>query len=213
LNKQVPPRPAAAADALARAAEPQTVRRAATTFESTPVEEGPEESSFVENGFGDERLYLSEASDIFSRNVTIERRIRMRPMIRACLVLGFCLGFSVAVLGAEKAEATAQAKAYRAVLKAISAGDLEAYKKGLSSASLKQMEDQTKGKSSKEVMGFVKMMSPTDQTISSVKVDGKNATLKVSGKMDGQAMNGSIPMVEEGGQWKVGQPSWEPAKK
>ncbi len=136
----------------------------------------------------------------------------MRRTIRTCAILGFCVGFSVAALGADNAEATPQAKAYRAVLKAISAGDLEAYKKGLSSASLKQMEDQTKGKSANEVMGFVKMMSPTDQKITSVKVDGKNATLKVTGKMDGQAMNGSIPMVEEGGQWKVGQPSWASSK-
>ncbi len=136
----------------------------------------------------------------------------MRTTIRACLALGFCLGFSVAALGADNAEATAQAKAYRAVLKAISAGDLEAYKKGLSSATLKQMEEQTKGRSAKDVMDFVKMMTPTDQKITSVKVDGKSATLQVTGKMDGQAMSGSIAMVDEGGQWKVGQPNWGSSK-
>jgi predicted lipid-binding transport protein (Tim44 family) len=133
-------------------------------------------------------------------------------MVRACLVLRFCLAFSAAVSGADNPEATAQAKAYRAVLKAISAGDLEAYKKGLSSATLKQMEDQTKGRSSKEVMDFVKMLTPTDQKITSVSVDGKTSTLKVTGKMDGQAMNGSISMVEEGGQWRVGQPNWGSSK-
>ncbi len=136
----------------------------------------------------------------------------MRTAIRACLALGFCLGYSVVALGAGDAEATLQAKAYRAVLKAISAGDLEAYKKGLSSATLKQMEEQTKGRSPKDVMDFLKMMSPTDQKITSVKVEGKTAKLQVTGKMDGQAMNGSISMVEEGGQWKVGQPDWGASK-
>ncbi len=136
----------------------------------------------------------------------------MQTRMRASLALGFCLGFSATALGADNVETTAQAKAYRAVLKAISAGDLEAYKKGLSSATLKQMEEQTKGRSSKEVMDFVKMMTPTDQKITSVKADGKTATLQVTGKMDGQAMNGSIAMVEEGGQWKVGQPNWGSSK-
>jgi hypothetical protein len=145
----------------------------------------------------------------------IERRPWMRTVIRVGLVLAICLSFSLAALaagGTQEVEGTPQAKAYRAALKAIAAGDFEAYKKTLSSATLKQMEEQTKGKSSKEVMEFVKMTSPADQKLTSVKVDGKKATLMASAKMDGQAMKGSISMEEEGGQWKVGQPSWEPAK-
>jgi hypothetical protein len=105
---------------------------------------------------------------------------------RVSLVLAICLGFSLAALaagGGQDVEATPQAKAYRAALKAIAAGDFEAYKKTLSSATLKQMEEQTKGKSSKEVMEFVKMMSPADQKLTSVKVDGKKATLMASGWM------------------------------
>ena len=139
----------------------------------------------------------------------------MKKACRVVLVIGICLGLSVAARvasAAQDVEATPQAKAYRAALKAIAAGDYDAYKKTLSSATLKQMEDQTKGKSPKEVMGFVKMMTPTDLTLKSVKVDGAKATLLASGKMDGQAMDGSIAMADEGGQWKVGQPSWEPAK-
>ena len=139
----------------------------------------------------------------------------MRMITRVSLVLGVCLGISLAAhaAGAKDAEETPQGKAYRASLKAISAGDYEAYKKTLTSATVKQMEQQTKGKSQKEVMEFSKMMSPTDVKLKSVKVDGKKATLMASGKMDGQAMAGSIAMEEEGGQWKVGQPSWEPEKK
>jgi hypothetical protein len=139
----------------------------------------------------------------------------MRRMTRVSLILGVSLGFSLVVLaaGGKDAEGTPQAKGYRASLKAAETGDYEAYKKTLTSATLKQMEEQTKGKSPKEVMSFVKMMSPTEVKMTSVKVDGKKATLMASGKMDGQAMAGTIPMEEEGGQWKVGQPSWEPAKK
>jgi len=126
-----------------------------------------------------------------------------------------CLGLvlsSVSALGAQDVEGTPQGKAYRAALKAVAAGDYDAYRKTLSSATLKQMDEQTKGKSPKDVMGFVKMMTPTDVKLTSVNVDGKNATLMADAKMDGQAMKGSIALVEEGGQWKVGQPSWQPAK-
>jgi hypothetical protein len=139
----------------------------------------------------------------------------MRPSTRVQLVLGICVGLSLAAIparGAQDVEATPQAKAYRAALKAISAGDYEGYRKTLSSGTLKQMDEQTKGKSPKEVMDFVKMMSPTDVKLTSVKVEGKNSTLSADAKMDGQAMKGSIALQEEGGQWKVGQPSWQPAK-
>jgi hypothetical protein len=139
----------------------------------------------------------------------------MRVAVRVSVALGMCLGFCVAALAsgdAKDVEASAQAKAYRASLKAVAAGDYEAYKKTLTSATLKQMEEQTKGKSPKEVMEFTKMMTPTDVKLKSVKVDGKKATLMAAAKMDGQAMAGSIAMEEEGGQWKVGQPSWTPAK-
>jgi hypothetical protein len=140
----------------------------------------------------------------------------MRKSTRVSLVSGICLGFFLAALaasGSQDVEGTPQAKAYRANLKAIAAGDYEAYKKTLTSATLKQMEEQTKGKSPKEVMDFMKMLSPTDLKLTSVKVDGKKAALMASAKMDDQAMAGSIDMEEEGGQWKVGKGSWEPAKK
>ncbi len=144
----------------------------------------------------------------------MNRKTGIPATIRGGLALGICFGLSFAALAAgADAEGTPQAKAYRAALKAVASGDYEAYKKTLTSATLKQMEQQTKGKSPKEVMEFVKMMSPADAKMTSVKVDGKKAKLMVSAKMDGQAMAGVIDMEEEGGQWKVGQPSWEPAKK
>lgn len=139
----------------------------------------------------------------------------MRKWNRA-VVAAVCLALSLPALvasAAQDVEATPQAKAYRANLKAVAAGDYDAYRKTLSSATLKQMDEQTKGKSPKEVMDFMKMMSPTDLKLTSVKVDGKKATLMASAKMDGQAVNGAIDMEEEGGSWKVGKGSWEPAKK
>jgi hypothetical protein len=139
----------------------------------------------------------------------------MRASLRVHRVLAACLGLvlaSAVARGAQDAEASPQGKAYRAALKAVAAGDYDAYRKTLSSATLKQMDEQTKGKSPKEVMEFVKMMTPTDVKLTSVKVDGQNATLGADAKMDGQAMKGSIALQEEGGQWKVGQPSWQPAK-
>jgi|SRR5271169_232084 len=139
----------------------------------------------------------------------------MRNWIRPHLVIGICLGVSLAsasVRAAQDVEGTPQAKTYRASLKAIAAGDYQAYRKTLTASTLKQMDEQTKGKSPKEVMEFTKMMSPTDVKLTSVKVEGKKATLAASAKMDGQAMKGSIELQEEAGQWKVGQPSWQPAK-
>ena len=136
----------------------------------------------------------------------------MRKGIRVSLLLGICLAFSLAAYGSQDVEAKPQAKAYRAQMKTIAAGDFEAYKNTMTSATQKQMAEQTKGKTPKEIMDFMKMLSPTDQKLTSVKVDGKKATLMVTGTMDGQAMAGSIDMEEEGGQWKVGKGSWEPAK-
>jgi hypothetical protein len=139
----------------------------------------------------------------------------MQNRARLTLVFGICFGLSLASISAragQDVEATPQAKAYRASLKAIAAGDYQAYRKTLSSATLKQMDEQTKGKSPKEVMEFTKMISPTEVKLASVKVEGHKATLLASAKMDGQAMKGSIELEEEAGQWKVGQPSWQPAK-
>ena len=106
----------------------------------------------------------------------IGKEHQMRNCVRLNLVIGICLGLSLASASARAAqdvEGTPQAKAYRASLKAIAAGDYQAYRKTLSSSTLKQMDEQTKGKSPKEVMEFTKMMSPTDVKLTSVKVEGQ----------------------------------------
>src|SRR5262249_61782243 len=104
---------------------------------------------------------------------------------------------------------TPQAKTYRANEKAIATGDIEGYKKTMSAESLKMMDSQSKEmkKSPKEILDFIKMMAPTGVKLTDLKVDGKKATLSMTGKSDGQVMNGSADIAEEGGQGKMKRPS------
>lgn len=141
-----------------------------------------------------------------------------RGTLAAVIVLGLC--HAVAAAGAasagdaKKFESTPQVKAYRAQLAAMKAGDYEAYKKSMVKEAGPQMDKQTKemGKSPKEILAFMAMMTPSDITITSVKVEGKKATLTATGKLDGEANKGTIEMAEEEGQWKVGHQSWSNAK-
>ena len=136
-----------------------------------------------------------------------------RGILAAVLVLG--LAHVAAAAGdAKKFESTPQVKAYRAQLAAMKAGDYDAYKKSMVKEAGPQMDKQAKemGKSPKEVLAFMAMMTPSDITITSVKVEGKKATLTAARKLDGEANKGTIEMAEEDGQWKVGHQSWSNAK-
>jgi len=117
------------------------------------------------------------------------------------------------LLAAEKSknlEATPQAKAYRALEKTVAAGDYEAYKKNMASESAKGMDAQMKEMKMdpKQGMAFLKAMSPSDLKLTSLKVDGKKATLTATGKQGGEMNYGTIDLVEESGQWKVAKQSW-----
>ena len=140
----------------------------------------------------------------------------MPKVNRALLGLALGIAATLPALAAptKDIESTPQAKVYRANAKAIATGDYEGYKKTMSSESLKQMEAQTKEmkKTPKEIMEFMKIMSPTDVKLTDLKVDGKKATLSMTGKSDGQAMKGTAAMVEESGQWKMGRQEWSNAK-
>jgi Domain of unknown function (DUF4878) len=139
----------------------------------------------------------------------------MRTLARISLAL-LALGAFVSTLeaAASKAgkdlEATAQGKAYRALLKTVDSGDYEAYKKAMASESAKGMDAQLKesGMDAKKAMGFLKLMSPTELKLTDLKVDGKKAVLTAKGKMGGEMNTGTIDMVEEDGQWKVAKQSW-----
>jgi coenzyme F420-reducing hydrogenase alpha subunit len=140
----------------------------------------------------------------------------MRKATRA--LLGLALGLAVTLpalaAAAKDIESTPQAKVYRANAKAIATADYDGYKKTMSAEAQSKMDAQVKEmkKTNKEVMEFMKMMSPTDIKLTDLKVDGKKATLSMMGKSDGQMMKGSADMVEEGGGWKMGQQSWSNAK-
>jgi len=141
----------------------------------------------------------------------------MRIVTRFTLALSILLGISLAVRAADDSknlENTPQGKAYRAQSKAIQAGDYEAYKKSMVAAAGKDMDKQLKdmGKTGKEAMEMLKAMQPTDIKLTSLKVDGKKATMQATGMMDKEANKGTIELAEENGQWKVGKQSWTNAK-
>ncbi len=140
----------------------------------------------------------------------------MRMATRALLGLALGLALTVPAVAApaKDFESTPQAKVYRANAKAIAAGDFEAYKKSMSSEALKQMDAQAKEmkKTPKDLLELLKILSPTDIKITDVKVDGKKATLSLTGKSDNQMMKGTADEVEENGQWKIGKQSWSNAK-
>ena len=137
----------------------------------------------------------------------------LRGTLVAMLAFGLCRAAGAAD-DAKKFESTPQVKAYRALLAAMRAGDYDAYKKCMVKEAVPQMEKQAKdmGKSPKEVLGLLNMMTPSDITITAVKVEGKKATLTATGKIDNEANKGTIEMAEEDGQWKVGHQSWTNAK-
>jgi uncharacterized protein (DUF849 family) len=140
----------------------------------------------------------------------------MRLLNRAlvCLALGIAVTLPALAAPPKGIESTPQAKALRANMKAVDAGDLEAYKKTMSSESLKQMDAQAREmkKTPKDLMEFVKMMSPTDVKLTDLKVAGKKATISMTGMSDGQMMKGTADMVEESGQWKVDKQAWSNTK-
>jgi len=133
----------------------------------------------------------------------------MRMTIRATFALALLLGLALPSLAADL-ETTPQAKVYRQSLKAIDKGDYEAYKKCMTAEAVKEIEAQTKemGKTPKDGMEMMKMMAPSDVKFTDLKVDGKKAVLKATGKQDKETMYGSIDLAEENGAWKVGKQSW-----
>ena|SRR5437867_6056491 len=137
----------------------------------------------------------------------------MRILARTSLALFLLVLLCVPAFASDAAkdlEATPQAKAYRALLKTVEAGDYEAYKKAMASDSAKTMDQQLKdsGMDAKKAMAFLKAMSPTDLKLTSLKVDGKKATLVAKGKMDGEMNTGTIDLLDENGSWKVVKQSW-----
>ncbi len=111
-------------------------------------------------------------------------------------------------------ETSPQAKVYRALLKAVQAGDFEGYKKCMTKEAAKGIDQQTKemGLDPKKGMEMMEAMTPTDLKLTSLKVEGKKATLEATGKVDNELNKGTISLEQEDGQWKVANQSWTNAK-
>jgi hypothetical protein len=118
---------------------------------------------------------------------------------------------------AASAAKSPQAAAYFAWVKAVKAKDFEAWKKVVPADAPKQLEAQAKemGKKPADVLEFMGMMTPEENTVTGVKVDGSKATLSVVGKTKGESGTsyGSVQMILEGGSWRIGKQSWEVKEK
>ncbi|MDQ5858285.1 MAG: hypothetical protein M3542_08430 [Acidobacteriota bacterium] len=139
----------------------------------------------------------------------------MRILARTALVpLFLSLALAPARAGGKDLESTPQAKAYRALLKTVAAGDYEGYKKAMSAESAKGMDAQVKEMKMqpKQAMLMLKTMAPTDVKFTDLKVVAKKATLSATGKSGGEVNYGSIEMAEESGQWKTVKQSWSNKK-
>jgi hypothetical protein len=114
--------------------------------------------------------------------------------------------------GGGDAAKSPQAKAYLDWVKAVKAGNLEAWKKLVPAEASKQIEAQAKEmkKTPKDVIEFLGAMTPDENKITGLKVDGNKATLLVAGTTKGepQPSFGKVEMIQEGGAWKVGKQSW-----
>src|SRR5450631_1582141 len=92
-----------------------------------------------------------------------------------------------------------EAKVYAEFLAAVQKEDLGALRKLFTKEQAKNLDSPD----AKKMVGFVKMMSATDIQVLKLVEKGDTADLTVSGKQDGNAANGVVHMVKEGGAWKV----------
>ena len=141
-------------------------------------------------------------------------RIARRVVVLSALLIGLTISSPARAADSKSLDATPQAKAYKALLKAVAAGDFEAYKKSMTKEAVKGIDQQTKemGLDPKKGMEILKDMTPSDLKFTSLKVDGKKATLEATGKVDKEVNKGTIELEQEDGQWKVAIQSWTNAK-
>jgi hypothetical protein len=102
---------------------------------------------------------------------------------------------------AQKSPAT---KVYVEYLAAVQKEDLGALRKLFTKEQAKNLDSPD----AKKMVGMVKMMSATDVKVLKVAEKGDTADLTVTGKQDGNAVNGVVHMAKEGGAWKVQEEEW-----
>ena len=136
-------------------------------------------------------------------------RIARRVAVVSALLMEWTLSAAVAA-DSKNIEGTPQAKAYRALLKAIDAGDYDGMKKCMTKESAAGIENQTREMNLdvKKGMELMKVMTPKDQKLTSLKVEGKKATLEATGSFGKEVNKGTVALEQEDGQWKVVNQSW-----
>ncbi len=141
----------------------------------------------------------------------------MRQIVRVLLSIAVLLSFGQAVRGAtdsKKLESTPQAKAYRAQLDAVKAGDWDAYRNASTKKAFTMDEKLMKAtkKTPKAMLLSISHMAPKEVRFTSLKVEGQKATLTGTGMLDGAMNKGTIQLDEEEGRWKVDGQNWSDAK-
>ena len=144
----------------------------------------------------------------------MKRLVRLGLVLLATATLSASAGAPPKAAGG--AAGSEQAKVYAAWVKAVKTGDLAAWKKLVPAEASQQIEAQAKEmkKTPKDVLEFLGSMSPDENTVSGLKVEGSKATLSVTGKTKGEPKPsyGKVEMIQEGGAWKVGRQSWSDSK-
>ncbi len=190
-------------------------------FEITFDADGkPISTAFRDNGFRKASPSGLSSEDVFTKKVfdgkTVEGRYKSaKPHEFFGDTYSFDVSFRADVFHAPKAVAptaaetaaaqkSPQVAVYAAYLKAVQKEDLGALKKLFTAAQARHLDDPD----AKKMVGMVKMMSATDVKVLKVVETGDKADLTVTGKQDGNAVNGTVHMAKEGGAWKVDQEEW-----
>ncbi len=134
----------------------------------------------------------------------------MHKALRFVAIAVAALIVALPAFAAQDFSKSPQVAAYKALLKAVDAGDFEGYKKSMTKASAEGIDSQIKemGMDPKKGMEMLKAMSPENIKYTALKVDGKKAVLSATAKMMDADQYGTIDLEEEAGAWKVVQQSW-----
>ena len=190
-------------------------------FEITLDADGkPISTAFRDNGFKKASPSGLSTADVFTKKVfdgkTVEGSYKSaKPHEFFGDTYAFDVSFRADVAHAPKAvpptaaeTAAAQkspaTKVYMEYLAAVQKEDLSALRKLFTKEQAKHLDDPD----AKKMVGMVKMMSATDVKVLKVAEKGDTADLTVTGKQDGNIVNGVVHMAKEGGAWKVQQEEW-----
>lgn len=190
-------------------------------FEITIDAEGRAISTaFRDNGFKGASPSGLSSADVFTKKVfdgkTVEASYKSaKPHEFFGDVYAFDVAFKADVAHAPRvvpptaaetaaAQKSPQAAVYAEYLRAVQKEDLEALRKLFTKEQARHLDDPD----AKKMVGMVKMMSATDVRVLKVAEKGDTADLTVTGKQDGNAVDGVVHMAKEGGAWKVVQEEW-----